>query len=311
MFSCKHKNHRFDFSVKMFNEIQQIKNIDSIKFVVHAQEEVIQAWYHHLSTYGTNIDVSLAQYPSQRYLDRVYSAQSSECKYSCKLDDDVLISRHVWDYMIENLDKITNETPIIAPILTNGIPTVDLFIEDFLSEEDLKIAHDLLLKGRITENQWGLDYSKVNEKIENMVQWNGREFWDFMDVVDTGHERLPVPWSYFSVRGVHPARYSKEFNLFIARKVAENKEKFFGKNDYRLETYKAPYFTNNLFIAETEYWKNTTPLHNDGWDEGQLTLRMLMDESSVLYVRNGFGIHMAYGMTEGQREIEREYTEKL
>lgn len=311
MFSCGHRSHRFPLSVKMYEEISKIKNLDKIRFCIHAELPVAQAWTQYFQQNNPNFDVRIYQYPNSNYLDRVRNAQNTEYEYSCKLDDDVLISRHVWDYMIDNLKIIDrNKFPIIAPILTNGIPSVELFIRDFLNENDQQEAHNILLRGRVP-NLWGLDYSKINEKIESMKKWNGKEYWDFVSKVDTKWETNPVPWSYFIVRGIHPARISAEYNLFIANKIFENKDKFFGKNEYLLETFNAPYFTNNLFIAETQYWINTLPLHNDGWDEGQLSLRMMMDESSVLYVKNGFGIHMAYGMTEQQMLIEKTYIENI
>ena len=311
LLSCGHRSHRFPMSVKMVQEISNIKNIDQIRLCIHGEQQVIDAWKRYFTENKPNFDVRIYQYGNSNYLDRVKNAHSTECPYSCKLDDDVLISRHVWDYIIENLDLISDEHPIIAPVLTNGMPSVDLFIRDFLSPEDLKTAHELLLSGSVMQNLWGLDYSKINEKIHSMKTWNAREYWDFVSTVDTKWDINPVPWHYFNVRGVHPARFSAEFNLFIAQKVFENPNKFFGKNEYSLETFKAPYFTNNMFVSKTKYWVDTLPLFDDGWDEGQLSLRMLMDNTSILYVKNGFGIHMAYGMTDKQMLIERTYIENL
>lgn len=311
MFSCGHRSHRFPLSVKMVQELSNIKNIDKIRLCIHAEQPIVDLWTQYFQANKPNYEVRLYRYPNSHYLSRVHNAQNTEYKYSCKLDDDVLISRHVWDYMIDNLDIIDNERfPIIAPILTNGIPSTDLFVRDFLNEEDQKKAHSLFLSTQLPD-LWGLDYSQINEKIRSMKKWDGREYWDFVAKADTKWETNPVPWSYFIVRGIHPARISAEYNLFIANKIIQNKDKFFGKNEYSLETYHAPYFTNNLFIAETKYWVDTLPLHNDGWDEGQLSLRMMMDNSSVLYVKNGFGIHMAYGMTEQQMLIENTYIKNL
>jgi len=310
--SCEHRQYRFPFTKKMVNEICNIQNKNKVRLCIHAQQPVVDAWIDYFKQINLDIEVVIYKYDNSNYLDRVKTAQSTNCKYSCKLDDDVLISRHVWDYIIENLGNITKENPIIAPILTNGIPSVELFVEQFLSESDRHLAYQMFKQQLIPVNQWGLNYSEINQKIESMSVWNGREYWDFVTDANTGWETLPVPWHYFTVRGVHPARFSYEFNIFIANQIFKNREKFFGKNEYSLQTYPAPYFTNNMFVSETEFWKySLNSFENDGWDEGHLTLRMMMDRSSILYVNNGFGIHMAYGMTNGGTQIEKYYVENI
>ena len=311
LFSCSNKNARFKISTRILDELLEIKNKDKIRLVIHAEGELVDMWVQYLSTKTIGFELNLVKHETSWYLSRTYESLNTPCKYSCKVDDDALISRHVWDYMIENLDKLSYENPVIAPIFTNGIPSVEMFVEDFLDPDDVEKAHELFLDGYILEDQWNLNYSEVNEKIASMSKWDGREYWDYMEDADTKWETSPVPWSYFQVRGVHPARFSKEYNMFIADRIFANRDKFFAKNEYRLEEYHAPYWTNNIFVSTTDFWKNTMPIHNDGWDEGNMNLRMLMDNSRVLYVRNGFGIHMAYGMTEGQSEIERYYTENI
>jgi hypothetical protein len=288
-----------------------IRNRDKVRLCIHGEKPVIDLWKSYFSRNPVSFQVQLFQYKDSTYLDRIATAHKTECRYSCKLDDDVLVTRHVWDYMIDNLDKITNEHPIIAPILTNGIPTVDMFVEDFLSEEDKQEAHRLFLKQTIPVDLWGLDYSSINNKIASMKKWDGREYWDYVTDADTRWDRNPVPWHYCNVRGVHPARFSFAYNMFIAQKIADNSEKFWGKNSYSLDVYRAPYFTNNIFISETQYWKDCLSILEDGWDEGQLSLRIKMDNSSILYVRNGFGIHMAYGMTENWQKIEETYIRSM
>jgi hypothetical protein len=186
--------YRFPFTVKMVNEIANIQNLDKIRLCIHAEAPVIEAWKRHFQINKNNFDIRLYEYKDSNYLNRVHTAQQTEFEYSCKLDDDVVISRHVWDYIIESLDLISDEHPIISPILTNGIPNVELFVRDFLNKNDQQIAHDIFLKSRIPVNQWGLDYTSINDKINKMSSWDGREYWDFVSVADTKWDVLPVPW---------------------------------------------------------------------------------------------------------------------
>jgi hypothetical protein len=310
LFSSSHREYRFPFTVKMMNELQNIVNKDKAKLCIHAEESVINRWKEYFKNSPPKIETFYLQYSDSNYMNRVNNSHQTDCKYSCKLDDDVLFSRHVMDYILENLNHITPEYPILSPILTNGMPSTELFIEDFLTEEDKKSAYEIFLKTKI-ENHFHLDYSEIDKKVQSMKEWNDKEYWDFVSTADTKWDKLNVPWYYFNVRGIHPARLSYEYNMFIAQKIINNKNKFFDKNEYRFDTYKTPYFTNNVFISETNYWKETSKMYTDGFDEGQLSLRMEMDNSSILYIRNGFGIHMAYGHTHNSRQLENFYIENL
>lgn len=310
LLSCGHRSNRFPFTLKSVQQLQKIKNKDLIVLCIHGERNIIQLWRDYFAASAAGLRVQFYEYPNAEYLDRVRTAQKTECEYSCKLDDDVLISCNVWDYIIDNLHMLSDKNPIIAPILTNGMPSVEMFVEDFLDEKDKETAYSIFRKTYIP-SMWGLDYSAINRKIASMSAWSGKEYWDFMRVVDTKWEVTPLSWVYFNVRGVHPARFSMQYNMFVAEKISQNKDKFFNTKDFRLESYSAPYFTNNIFISKTQFWRDTLPLYDDGFDEGQMSLRMLMDNSAILYVRNGFGIHMAYGMTEGFSIIENTYMRLL
>lgn len=310
LFSSTHRGYRFPFTTKMMNELQNIANKQSIKICVHAQEPAVNMWKEYFSQNPPQVETFYLQYENEDYMNRVHNSQQTDCKYSCKLDDDVLVSRHVIDYIVENLKTISLEHPIIAPILTNGMPSTELFIQDFLNEEDRNKAYEIFLKTPI-ESHFHVDYTEIDKKVKSMSNWNDREYWDFVSTADTKWQTRNLPWCYFIVRGIHPARLSYEYNKFIAEKIFANKDKFFAKHDYRMDTYVTPYFTNNMFVSETNYWRETSKIHGGGFDEGQLSVRMMMDQSSVLYIRNGFGIHMAYGMTHKSHDLERLYIQNL
>lgn len=305
------KPERFRFALRSYTEISKAKNRNKLRVCLHTESNTVEDWKNFFSDKKPDFKVMLAVHKTPTYLEKVYLAHKTDCLYSCKLDDDTLLSSHVWDFIIDNLNKINESTPIIAPILTNGIPSVEFFIEDFLDKEEKEQAFKLLLKGRINPNEWGLNYNPINEKINAMKTWCGREYWDFVSQTNTEWLERPVPWHYYHVRGVHPARYSEEYNMFIADCIFKKRDKFFSKQEYSLEEYEAPYFTNNMFVSKTDYWKETLQLFDDGFDEGQLTLQKDIDNSKILYVRNGFGIHMAYGMTANQQKIQQYYMNNL
>ena len=306
------KLSRFEFTKKMVDEIFKIEDKSAIKLCIYGEESNLNLWKQYFAFKIPTFHIELVLLNSVSYPVKVTHAHKTECKYSCKMDDDVLMSNHVWEYILGNIDNINSKHPIIAPIFTNGIPSTDMFVDDFLSLEDRAIAHKLFTKESvINESEWGLNFTNINKNISKMSTWCGKEYWKMVSEVDTEWDKRPLPWYYYMVRGVHPARYSYEYNMFIANKIIENRSKFFGKGEYKLEEYDAPYFCNNLFICETDYWRDSFKLFNDGWDEGQLTLKMSLDDAKPLYIRNGFAIHMAYGMTQRQGDIEQFYIQNI
>ena len=311
LFTCQQKEYRTPLTLKMIEEISKSKYASDFALYIYTEPRSSEFFKQYFKANKPTFKIFLAEMETSSYPDRVNFAHKSQSEYSCKMDDDVLMSSYVWDFVYENLDKIDNRNPVMVPIFTNGIPSADLFVQDFLEPGDVQKARQYFLTEPIADSEWNLDYSAINREIKTWQTWDDVRYWDFVTNVDTGWSTRPVPWYYYMVRGVHPARYSKDYNIFIADKINSNREKFFSKNDYRLETYKAPYVCNNLFFSKTEFWRSTYSLFNDGWDEGQLTLQMDIDKSTPLYIRNGFAIHMAYGMTRGQRDIESHYINNL
>lgn len=305
------KHTRFGMTSKLVDEIYKIKDQSSFKLCIYGEEININQWVGYFKD-KPKLNIELVKFSSPHYPDKVRHAHKTQSEYSCKVDDDILISCNLWDYIIDNLDQITDRNPIIAPILTNGIPSVELFVEDFCTSKQKKDVHGLFMIGQVNDHEWGLNFSKVNEYIHSIIEWSGREYWDMVTNTETWWDKRDhLPWYYYMVRGVHPARFDYECNIYIANCILANKEKFYNSGKYYLDTYKAPYFTNNMFFCKTSYWKKTFNLFSDGFDEGQLTLQGQLDGSNILYVRNGFGIHMAYGMTVCQSEIESYYIKNL
>ena len=120
-----------------------------------------------------------------------------------------------------------------------------------------------------------------------------------------------VPWYYTIVKGVHPARFSYDYNMFVANHAIQNKDLLLNKQEYYLDEYMTPYFCNNIFVTTAEFYKQAQELFNDHWDEGQLTMYANAQNKVPMYIRNCYGIHMAYGCTTRQNEIENHYIENL
>jgi hypothetical protein len=259
----------------------------------------------------SGIAVSTVPLQSDEYDLKMQVVQQSSAEYICKWDDDVFINHHVWNFMIENVNQLDDSNiSVIAPTLSNGMSSVELFIKDFLTQSETEHVHSIFLQDNIDPNIFGCNYHSIREHILNLTSWDGDAYWKLIDEHDPTVSRN-VPWYYKIVKGVHPARFSYDYNMFVANHAIQNKDVILQKQDYYLDQYITPYFCNNLFIANRDFYLNAQKLFFDHWDEGQLTMYAMQQQKSPAYIRNCYGIHMAYGCTNGQREIEEYYIKNL
>jgi hypothetical protein len=259
----------------------------------------------------SGVEVSTVSLHSDEYNLKMQVIQQSLADYICKWDDDVFINRYVWNFMIENVNQLDNSNiSVIAPTLSNGMPSVELFIKDFLTQSETKHVHSIFIKDNIDANIFGCNYHSILEYISNLTSWDGDAYWELMDKHDPTISRN-VPWYYKIAKGVHPARFSYDYNMFVANHAIQNSNIILQKQDYYLDQYITPYFCNNLFIANRDFYLNAQKLFFDNWDEGQLTMYAMQQQKSPAYIRNCYGIHMAYGCTKNQKEIEMHYLTNL
>ena len=127
----------------MISELLKSKYLEQCVLYIYTERDGVDILRNFFDNVKTALKINIVILNDSNYTDRVRYAHSSTVEYSCKMDDDVLMSAHVWDYLIENLDKISHSHPIISPIFTNGIPSADTFVHDFLTnQEDIQTAHN-------------------------------------------------------------------------------------------------------------------------------------------------------------------------
>jgi hypothetical protein len=236
-------------------------------------------------------------------MNKIKSLINSEYKYSCSMDDDILIPSYLWDYIIENLEILDDEKNLfIAPLISNGIPSVDLFIDDFCTPNERESLHSIFMKTRI-ENLWGANYEVLNKE---RTTW-GIDFYDDVRKID----------HYY--KGIHPVRVSVDAHKKLAEIICRNSDKLMSMNNYRMEKIKFPYFCNSFYFIKTDVWKkiiSNESLFRDPYDEVPLNLYMENNDLNMIFVRNGFCLHMAYNTinkpeVNNQKEIEKYYMDNL
>jgi hypothetical protein len=213
-----------------------------------------------------------------------------------------MINEYLWDYMIDNVNILDDDKNVFfAPLISNGIPSVELFIRDFCSKEEQEELYNIFENTPIP-NLWGANYSHLNHpKLKE--KWDEELFYDLVKQIN----------HYY--KGIHPVRISFKAQMRLAEIIVNNLEKFFSKQDYSLEILKRPYFCNSIYFIKTQVWKNIVndnSLMCDGFDEVPLNQYKDRHDLNMVFVKNGYCVHMAYNTIKSdQRVVENYYYENF
>lgn len=314
LFNSSESQYRLPVVRASLKQLGLIKpeNKNKIRLVVYFHESNEDVWTPILHQAVENgIDVSAALMKSDAYMDKVSIVNQSEDPYMCKWDDDVFINRHVWDFMIDNIDILEDpKVGIVCPTLSNGIPSAGIFIDDFLTQQERDTVHKIFLKDNVIADIWGSNHQDVYDAVSKMESWNDLDYWKIVDRNNPIKNRN-LAWYMIIAKGVHPSRFSYDYNMFLAKHAESNIDLIAQKRDMSFVKYKAPYVCNNLFLCKTELYKESQKMFFDHWDEGQLTAYMNFHDKVPMFVKNCYGIHMAYGCTKGQKDIENYYIKNV
>jgi len=193
----------------------------------------------------------------------------------------------MYDYIIDNLDLLNDKRNIIiTPTLTTGIPSLEYFIDDFLTVDQATEVRNEFNKYTFSNIDWY--YSSLN--INKSNKWNYNIFYDKVS-------KLNHPF-----KGIHPLRPSQDLHELLNKYVVKYKNELMSKRDYILYyDNTSPYICNNIFCIKTEKYKeivNNKSLFADGCDEVPLNRQRDIDKSNIIFVRNGAAIHAAYNTVE-------------
>lgn len=298
-----HNSRRLKFSEYSLHILKKIKNKTKIKLVIHYSNDE-RFWEEFASNMNVSGVKTLIDYTKVGdYMSKIKKSIISECEYSCSMDDDIMINEYVWDFIIENIDILQDENNLfISPLISNGIPSVELFIRDFCNIEEKNKLYEVFQETHINNN-WGVNYSSLNDS-ELKNEWNPDLFYSLVDKIN----------HYY--KGIHPVRLSFEAQQILSDIIINNEEKFFSEQDYKIEIINRPYFCNSFYFIKTDVWKkiiNNQNLYRDPFDEVPLNIYKDMNNLNMVFIKNGYCVHMAYNtITEAKQEIiEMKYIEKL
>jgi hypothetical protein len=262
--------------------LNKIKSENKFKIRVNILATETPEWE---SLDGIETNLISFSHGGMNYMEKINYALSEDSEYSVKLDEDCFINNHVWDYMIENVNILDSEDNFaFAPLLSNNIPLVDQFIETFVVDEDVKnkIFKDFL-KRNMPNGLWGADYSSLNEHTINAYSWNPSAFYDGVRKINHHY------------KGIHPIRICAEAQVILNDYIMNNFDRILDKQEYSIQEFACPYYTNSVFFIKTEDWRKVISLTAyDAFDEVQFNIFKEQFNKKTFYVGNGFSFHLTY-----------------
>ena len=282
---------RPEYSDLTFHYLENIKNENKNKIKLNVLSSVENDWSDKCDKLGIEYSVHVIS-GGNNYLPKLNIALNSNTKYSIKLDEDCFINNHIWDYMIENVGVLDNDDNLlVSPIMTNNIPSCDLFIDNAIKDSGVvNKVKEFLISRPMPNGLWGVNYEPLNKYTIGSKSWDYKQFYN--GVRELGTE----------IMGIHPIRICYEAQVEINEYILNNPSIITDNNDYSLTEFEAPYFTNSLFLIKTSVWRdviNTPPM--DAFDEISLNNYKSITNKKIMFINNGFGLHLLYNTIYGNK----------
>lgn len=238
-----------------------------------------------IQKYLTDSKISFDINLKNNYIAKIKHAVNLKSDFSIKLDEDIFIHQNVWEFFLKNSDHLNDDSNLfLAPTITTGIPSVDLFIEQFFNTKAKEDIKQIFKKFRFG-NEWGVNYIDLNKHTVEAAEWNPNLF--YASVLNINHQ----------FKGVHPIRFSNEGQVYILHNIISNFNKFINIKNFNISSYKYPYFCNSVFMIKTKIWEeiiNDKKLFIDPYDEVPINEYRRNNNLNMLFINNGFAVHPSY-----------------
>lgn len=297
------RHYTFNYFVNLLKSSNR-KNEWSLLILTHSNDE---AFYNN-GLNGTGIRFNTLNVPSHdNYMTKVkYAvehAENNNTPYLMKCDNDIFITSQTLDYMIDNLSILDNSTHLtLGPTLSSGIPGVEYFITQYLSESEKNTLNNKFLETQFY-NRDGAVYTHLNEFTTNSSVWDKNSFFE------------NVRYMEHHYKGIHPIRINYDAIHYLNTCILDNKDKFFKTIPTSLilnDT--SPYLCDSIFCIKTDIYKKIiydSSLFVDAYDEVPLNKYAWNNSMKHAFVENGFGIHILYNWYSNLSEYENNFCEHL
>ena len=297
------RTYTFETFISFLNKIQNKKKVHLLVLVT---EDISFKFFEDIIKSNLqDIQYTLIEFRrANNYITKINAfikfTKNNNMKYCMKFDNDLIVNNHVLDYMIDNVELLKNSDNLyITPTLSSGIPTTDMFIDDFFNESEKEHIHSLFLKTTMPKQIWGFDYSYLNQHTIYTNNWNIDNFTNNLNNVDC----------YY--KGIHPIRIDTNSIEYMNRILMKNKDKIFDKQDYKIQTIDNPnYLCNSIFLIDVNHYENlvhNSTLYVDPFDEVPVNKYCKLNKMKGLIIRNSFSVHPIYNTIPGFADIEKKF----
>ena len=222
------------------------------------------------------------------YYKKFMYALNQDSKYYVTLGEDLFMSNHVWDYMIENRNVLDDGQILsLSPVINIGVPTCDLFMEDFCTQEQIQEIHKIFLKmdfNQTCSKRWDIyEYGILNKHTINAEKWEPEEFAKTLATVNT------------ELKGVHPVRFSYEAQRLLCDFVLQNVPKFIEKQNFSIITPFRPYLCNEMSLMRVDVLRKIhDELGFNPYDEVSINNYREQNNLTYAFVKKGYSLHTLF-----------------
>jgi hypothetical protein len=300
-------NDRYFVFERFINELKMIKKINNIYLlIVNSTSDSIK-YDKFISNTPIKYECITVESTKCNYLPKVATAiqyaKSNNFKYIMKCDNDIIIPTYTFDYIMDNLELLDNNLTI-SPTLSTGIPSVEYFIDSFLSKEEALIVRNEFKKCIFFDQPGIFDYRQLNSFMDCMNEtnsWNYNAYFKTLQKCSNSLIQYDNTGRTFSghnkyYMGMHPIRHgfgNQEINNYIIK----YRNKFFMKKECSFTDRSFPYLCDMCFCISTYNYDRLINFDNliiDGCDEVPLNRYASNNNLKHLIVDNGYAIHITY-----------------
>jgi hypothetical protein len=299
-------NDRYFVFTKFIDEILKSNVRNNIRLLLVNSNSDFSFYKSYLNDKGIEYDTAHVECPQSNYLPKVHYAinyaKDNGFLYIMKYDNDILMPAYTLDFIVQNLKELENpEVATISPTITTGIPSVEYFIDDFLSDEEARQVREEFKKCQFFIQPNVMDYRPMNIcTIYNEEDWNYVDYFDKLkcytdSLPDFGNGRTIYNFCKFYM-GMHPIRHGFG-NQIINDLIIKYKDRFFDSKKCNLFKDDKPYLCDMCFVIKTSNYDilmNQDNLIIDGCDEVPVNRFAWNYNKYHFVIRGGYTIHITY-----------------
>jgi len=175
---------------------------------------------------------------------------------------------------------------LLSVNLSTGIPSWQGFAKVFMTNAELNKVKAEMALTNIPHDLWGMDYSTLNDYIQQMPNWDEEGYWNAVNKIDCHY------------KGVHPVRLNIEIVKFINNLVVARYTSFQEREVSQVHVAEqGKYLCNSFFCMPYARYQEVfsdISLYVDVFDEVPVNRYAVKNQLKFCYVQNSMAIHILY-----------------